>query len=463
MPAAKAKKTETAVKKSTSAKPTTKVPRPGQKKGEAAKKRGGKARKELSDSDADAENEQEDSVEIETTEIEWTDDLTWKLINAIAENKDISQGLFPPPGANVSTKKGGGLRKTEHHWELCKILFSEHSDYKSAFEVAASDKGLKKGWQTKIKNRLGAKNNEYTKEMGATGAGIKRESDINMNEIKAEWPWYFDVRDLIGERPNLVPAGLGNGGTAMDTTILLNPTVDDAAEGVSDPTDGFEGVSSLGDDGGDIDVKSEDELELERSILEPKKRPAKFDESDPELEDQPSTSSKKQKTVTVKAETTPGKAKTTKPKSIMERYAEVAEQEELTAQKQADAMKAKSAIAVAKVKAQGEIELERERRKTEKEKLKAEIEMKRLQLDHELRMAQLRGAGHHNNTSMPTFSSYSPGGDNISQPTYSRASSTPFSFDGTHDTSSNGVGSLQIGDNNFMMSHDDEVCSWSLG
>ncbi|PCH34930.1 hypothetical protein WOLCODRAFT_78833 [Wolfiporia cocos MD-104 SS10] len=38
----------------------------------------------------------------------WDDDsLTWALISAIQDDKGIKQGLYPPPGQNVSTAQEG--------------------------------------------------------------------------------------------------------------------------------------------------------------------------------------------------------------------------------------------------------------------------------------------------------------------------------------------------------------------
>jgi hypothetical protein len=86
----------------------------------------------------------------------WKDkELTWKLINAITEDPMIKQGLFPSPGANVSTAKGGGLSKTQHHKELAARVFSDHIMYGPAFELARSPKE-KNSWGQKIKNRIGA-------------------------------------------------------------------------------------------------------------------------------------------------------------------------------------------------------------------------------------------------------------------------------------------------------------------
>jgi hypothetical protein len=67
----------------------------------------------------------------------------------------IKQGLFPSPGANVSTAKGGGLRKTDHHWALCQELFSQHEKYEQAFNAVTEAKE-KAVWCGKVKNRLAA-------------------------------------------------------------------------------------------------------------------------------------------------------------------------------------------------------------------------------------------------------------------------------------------------------------------
>ncbi|KDQ17168.1 hypothetical protein BOTBODRAFT_90706, partial [Botryobasidium botryosum FD-172 SS1] len=59
--------------------------------------------------------------------------LTWQLIRIIENTPEIKQGLFPPPGAHVSTSKGGGKAKSDHHWAICELLFahSENPAYKA--------------------------------------------------------------------------------------------------------------------------------------------------------------------------------------------------------------------------------------------------------------------------------------------------------------------------------------------
>jgi len=49
--------------------------------------------------------------------------------------------------------KGGGLRKTDHHWAICQEIFSKHEKYEEAFNMIADAK-VKVVWCGKVKNRL---------------------------------------------------------------------------------------------------------------------------------------------------------------------------------------------------------------------------------------------------------------------------------------------------------------------
>ncbi|KAJ7734412.1 hypothetical protein B0H16DRAFT_1577766 [Mycena metata] len=50
------------------------------------------------------------------------------------------------------------------------------------------------------------------------------------DEIKLDSPWFWEMRSLIGERPNLRPVGIGNNNSTMDVSLLL-PGSDDDADG----------------------------------------------------------------------------------------------------------------------------------------------------------------------------------------------------------------------------------------
>ena len=89
-------------------------------------------------------------VFILTVSYSWTSELSFALLSAITDERDIKQGLFPPPGANPRT---GGRSKATYHWDLCIILFQDHPDYKTAFSLVLTPK-QKQVWANKIKNRL---------------------------------------------------------------------------------------------------------------------------------------------------------------------------------------------------------------------------------------------------------------------------------------------------------------------
>jgi len=95
--------------------------------------------------------------------------------------------------------------------------------------------------------------NGHKKTMGETGAGITRADEIDMtqeNHFTNKWctyltgkdnillcspfsilelaviqetcPWFFKMCELIGERPNIVPSGLGNGNSEMDMSMFMD-------------------------------------------------------------------------------------------------------------------------------------------------------------------------------------------------------------------------------------------------
>jgi len=86
--------------------------------------------------------------------------LSEALISAITNDPMIKQALFPSPGLNVSGSKGGGKPKTDFHWQLCQILFTDHEVYGPALRKAEECTVVKKcaawkrTWGIKIKNRL---------------------------------------------------------------------------------------------------------------------------------------------------------------------------------------------------------------------------------------------------------------------------------------------------------------------
>jgi hypothetical protein len=79
--------------------------------------------------------------------------LMWSLIAAIMDDYVIKQGLFPSPGANVLTAKGGGKPKTDHHYANTLAIFSEYKAYQDVFKLATGPKE-KAVWGKKVKNQI---------------------------------------------------------------------------------------------------------------------------------------------------------------------------------------------------------------------------------------------------------------------------------------------------------------------
>lgn len=134
----------------------------------------------------------------------WSDQtLSQSLITAITDDPDIKQGLFPPPGPNASSAKGGGKKKTLWQWKVAVAIFKEHPTYSTAFAAAynCADPKLKpklqSSWAWNIRSfrlrdacRMSTITREYMDEMGQTGAGIAREDDIDLtqeNSFTSKW------------------------------------------------------------------------------------------------------------------------------------------------------------------------------------------------------------------------------------------------------------------------------------
>ncbi|KAJ7728689.1 hypothetical protein DFH07DRAFT_998729 [Mycena maculata] len=212
-------------------------------------------------------------------DVDWKDpDLSCQLLTLIMENKAIKQSLYPPCGPNASTTKGGGKPKVNAQWDLCVLLLGHLAKYKDALEACTTPKD-RLAYANKIKNRLSAMAKiarAFDDEMGQTGAGIHNSAEIDMSvtnsfttkwaEISASCPWYFDMRNLIAQRPNLVPTGLGHSGTGVNADVIIP-----AATAVDDD----ETAPEEGDDTGSISSVPYDDWE---ATPEPDSRKRTFSE-----------------------------------------------------------------------------------------------------------------------------------------------------------------------------------------
>ncbi|KAF9039569.1 hypothetical protein BDP27DRAFT_1435253 [Rhodocollybia butyracea] len=204
-------------------------------------KRTRKASKKMEDLNKDVDEVDEEKTSSSEPEIEWTAELSFSLLTRITECEITKNRLYPGPGANVSTAKGGGLPKIEHHFRLFNALFGEDPAWQQLLQTAkdqlpgnksaaASTQKLLSG---KIKNRLSkmaTQTRNLTAAMGKTGQGLSSVDDIDMtqkNHLTDLWgkhcektPWYFEMRDLIAEHPNAKPISIGNAQSTVDMSIL---------------------------------------------------------------------------------------------------------------------------------------------------------------------------------------------------------------------------------------------------
>ena len=74
--------------------------------------------------------------------------------------------------------------------------------------------------------------------------------------IKDEFPWYTEVRDLIGNRPNTKPVGIGNSKSPVDMSILSARHVRRDSESDSDCIDDGQDDVDFASHGGSTAVHS---------------------------------------------------------------------------------------------------------------------------------------------------------------------------------------------------------------
>ncbi|KAJ7164103.1 hypothetical protein C8R46DRAFT_1220612 [Mycena filopes] len=448
-------------------------------KAETERKR--KNKKKAADDDGASSDDSADEDEDESTKtvlcVNWKKhpELSEKLVAIILEDKLIKQSLFPPCGPNASTTKGGGKPKATAHWELCLLLLGELPRYKESLAAAGNVPADKLAYANKMKNRItamGKTTRKYNREMGETGAGIDHAADIDMNlqnafttkwaAISAECPWYFDMRNLIGQRPNLVPTGLGHSGTAVAPGVIIpTPTVDSAAH-TDDRNDDDDASSVLIDDweptpppsprhhrhkrtfaeidndeapAGSDDVASEsapaakDEDEDEEDgggegedddEGEKRVRKKRVKEVKEVKEVKPPRKTPAKPTVSTPAVPTPSVAPKAAKKTRMAEFSEIAKDEERTRRQEIELATLRARLQMKTIEVKGGIVEKREERRRVKEEARREermmkLEMKkaRMQYAHELRMAatgtamgtgRMSSSASHAGTSFDTYS-----------------------------------------------------------
>lgn len=301
--------------------------------------------------------------------------------------------------------------------------------------------------------------------MGETGAGISSEDEIAAGTsfstkwgkillfnvvglsdaacsemIKEVSPWFFRMRSLIGERPNLIPVGIGNTSTPVDDLALL--ATNGASDFNSDDYDESdeekpEKHSELaGDD--TAPGSNGDSIKITPPPSElPKRKRADSVEVIPTVSTKSNPKKKKKgplpnTSAPALAKSAPNKAKTTK-----EKFAEAAKEEEETERRQLDLKKEKvkrvADVKIAKIRAQADIN-------NTKTKGKLELMRLKMQQDHEYRMANVAShqpsffADTMNNNAFAgssTYAEFSASGSGSSTPLFDSDLTGPvYDFDG---------------------------------
>ncbi|KJA25909.1 hypothetical protein HYPSUDRAFT_1067108, partial [Hypholoma sublateritium FD-334 SS-4] len=337
----------------------------------------------------------------DNVKINWNSGLSETLIAAITDDPDIKQGLFPGPGAHVSTAKGGGKRKSHWQRKLAEILFAEHPEFSAAYAHSQKQKSSKlQGiWGERVRNRISKMisiTRGYIKEMGTTGEGIRSAEDIDMSldnafvnkwkAIKSDCPWFWEMRDLIGERPNLVPAGIGNSSSTVDMSILEDGGESHEARASSTQPSERGGIL--------YDSVAEDILDSDEDDLEPSGARSTFQESsDPPkapTPERPRLKDTKHKTSDSSINDTSDKnsSKRATKKTKLEEFAAAAQAEEVTRQRELE-------LAKAKVQSAAEVEVAREKAKVdarqckkEERLMKNQLRLEKMRMKHERDMAR---------------------------------------------------------------------------
>jgi hypothetical protein len=211
------------------------------------------------------------------------------------------------------------------------------------------------------------------------------ESHILTEEIKAECPWFFTMRDLIAERPNIIPTGIGNSVSLMDSSVLASSNLE--AEGTPDE------LGILNDSIAREIMEDEEGLYAttgDEGMSEPLTAPMDDDRGkDSETPAHTMGSNKRKQEVdsshsggSNSKQRGPGAPKKTK----IEEFAGIAASEEQTRQREID-------LAKSKVVASAQVQVEVQKAKVESKKAKVELERMKLaslEMKKEYKMERMR-------------------------------------------------------------------------
>jgi hypothetical protein len=297
---------------------------------------------------------------------------------------------------------------------------------------------------------MGTITNGHKTTMGETGAGITRADEIDMtqeNHFTNKWgtylvggdkmyllcspfpilelaiieetcPWFFEMRELIGERPNIVPSGLGNGSSEMDMSTFTDglgaASEEEQEEAAGSPT-------RWGIENDESELPSNDEAD---------------EREDGEEDGKPDSDKGKKKCSMMNKEVSklgrtgamPGKskpatrpAKETKKKRKADEFADIAEAEELTRQRQLELARAKVEAKQATKQAEYAYKMQKMLDKKERRQEKNEERAEKMRF---LRLREERGLGMGIPTGIHTATSGGSGRSSLSLTSHNNLSDT---------------------------------------
>ncbi|THU88118.1 hypothetical protein K435DRAFT_866582 [Dendrothele bispora CBS 962.96] len=354
--------------------------------------------------------------------IDWTTDRIDALINGITGNPEIKQGLFPSPGTVVHDQYGNIVKanskpKTEYNWKLAKVVFEFDADYADVFMLTTGATAGQNYWAGKIKNKLEEmieKVNKYKNEMGETGAGLTSAEQIDMSltngfttkwaQIREDCPYFFEVRNLLGERPNQTPKLL---------------------DGLTKLVDTSDGEGSISEGSDEEDEIEENDKSRKRPKVNDKKFGPKRGKSTPAASNIKVARKRKQ--------------------TALDRFVEIEKEAKQTDRERLRNQHAKaqheSDLAVAKVQAKAQVKVAQSKAKMDFALAKRQMEM-----DHEYReMGNSKGSGGSKgrnaygsgpllNEWMPAWEASQNDASSLSSPLFSGGDNMPFLGGDTDDT-----------------------------
>lgn len=200
------------------------------------------------------------------------------------------------------------------------------------------------------------------------------------------------MRDLIAQRPNLIPTGIGNSASGFDTSIIFNDSEDEIKD--TNPSVAKSDSSTTVDWLAiDAEIEASDDEVEEISDLKDENEDNKVGLKRKSQTDVDKSKGKTQARPGISAPATPS---TTQPKkkTKLEEFAEVAKAEEITRQRELELATLQSQENLARTKAKARLSEKKLEARREERLFKLKLQEMKMTQQYELRMAAMRNTHH---------------------------------------------------------------------